>query len=307
MSDSKSAAATTERSTMNPGQAYAVLIFTVFIWAVGIVIGRWVHEEIPPVGLSFWRWAVPVAMVVPFVWPELRRHRRVFAAHWRVFLSMGVCIIGGGTGLLISVQFTTAINASLVNTTQPALTIFLAWLFFGDRMNRRQILGLCAATLGVVIMILKADLSSMADLRLNPGDIVVLLATASYGLYAVQIRKLPPEVGLFTGLCVIMVVGSIALLPFYVVETVYFKPVPFDLKTVVVILVLGISQSLVSVAMWNAGNRAVGPGRASMFVALFPVFGAMLAIAFLGEQLYMYHLLGALFVCGGIFMVVRHH
>ena len=147
----------------------------------------------------------------------------------------------------------------------------------------------------------------MADLRLNPGDIVVLLATASYGLYAVQIRKLPPEVGLFTGLCVIMVVGSIALLPFYVVETVYFKPVPFDLKTVVVILVLGISQSLVSVAMWNAGNRAVGPGRASMFVALFPVFGAMLAIAFLGEQLYMYHLLGALFVCGGIFMVVRHH
>jgi drug/metabolite transporter (DMT)-like permease len=42
-----------------------------------------------------------------------------------------------------------------------------------------------------------------------------------------------------------------------------------------------------------------------MFVNLIPVFGAIFAMMFLGERLYQYHIVGALFVAVGIVMAVR--
>ena len=57
--------------------------------------------------------------------------------------------------------------------------------------------------------------------------------------------------------------------------------------------------------MWNTGNAVVGHNRAAIFVNLMPVYSAILAIYFLDERLYFFHVIGALFVCAGIFMVVR--
>jgi len=43
-----------------------------------------------------------------------------------------------------------------------------------------------------------------------------------------------------------------------------------------------------------------------VFVNLLPIYGSIMAILFLGEELFLYHVFGAALVCAGIFMVVRH-
>ena len=57
----------------------------------------------------------------------------------------------------------------------------------------------------------------------------------------------------------------------------------------------------------NLANSVVGPGRAGMFVNLIPVYGTILAITFLGENLFSYHVIGTVLVCVGIFLVLRNH
>ena len=37
---------------------------------------------------------------------------------------------------------------------------------------------------------------------------------------------------------------------------------------------------------------------------LLPVFGTIMAVMFLGEHLYLYHLIGVVLVCLGIFLVI---
>ena len=68
---------------------------------------------------------------------------------------------------------------------------------------------------------------------------------------------------------------------------------------------LAILVSILSLALWNKGNAIIGHNRASIFVNLFPVYSAILAFIFLGERVFLYHIIGAGFVCAGIFMVVR--
>jgi len=286
-------------------RAYGLLAATVLSWSIGIVIARGVHQEIPPVGLSFWRWTIATFILLPFVWSEVIKNLSLVKKHLRFFWMQGIFMTGGGMLLFVAVNFTTAINVTLVNATQPILTVLISWIFVRDRMSKLQALGILSALAGVTIMIVKADLSILLSLKFNVGDLIGLGATIFYALYAVNLRNMPKDFGVFPALFVILVLGSITLLPFYVAETLYIRSTVFSLKLVLSVLVLALVVSILSLAMWNTGNARVGHNRAAIFVNLFPVYSAILAIIFLDENLYFFHVLGALFVCGGICLVVR--
>lgn len=298
-----------ERSNQVTGtgslQAYLLLTITVFLWAVGVVIARAVHEEIPLIGLSFWRWLLAGFLLLPFVGRELSQKWDSVRRHLGLLIIQGILIVGSGALLFYALNYTTVINATLVNATQPVLTVSLAWIFLGDRLRPAQLAGILCAILGVGIMVTRADWQVVVTMGLNPGDLLVILAIIGYAFYAVNIRRMPHDLSTFASLSVILIVGSLFLLPFYLAETVLIKPLSFDLFTVGIVFVLAIIVSIMAMGMWNYANHIVGPTRAAVFVNLLPVYGSILAIFFLGEHLYLYHLLGAVLVCSGIFLVVR--
>ena len=207
--------------------------------------------------------------------------------------------------LFVAVNFTTAINVALVNATQPILTVLIAWILIRDGIRGIQILGIVAAFLGITVMVTKADLGVLMSLDFSAGDFITVLATTFYACYAINIRNMPKEIGTFPALFVILLMGSLTLFPFYILEAVFIRPTLFSGKLVIVVVVLALLVSILSIAMWNTGNAVVGHNRAAIFVNLMPVYSAILAIYFLDERLYLFHVVGALFVCAGIFMVIR--
>ena len=294
-----------KRSQISVAHAYALLAATVLTWSIGIVIARAVHQEIPPVGLSFWRWVIATIMLFPFVWGAVRNNFRLVLRNLGYFWVQGIFMTGGGLLLFLGVNYTTAINASLVNATQPVFTVLIAWILIRDEIKSIQLIGIVSAFIGVVIMVTRADLEVVTDIDFNTGDWIVILATIFYSLYAVNLRKMPPDIGVFPALFVILLLGSLTLFPFYIVETIFIRPTIISVKLVIVVPVLALIVSILSLAMWNTGNARVGHNRAAIFVNLFPFYSGALAMIFLGEQLYFFHVIGVLFVCAGIFLVVR--
>ena len=285
--------------------AYGLIAATVLTWAIGVVIARAVHQEIPPIGLSFWRWITATLILLPFVWGSLRKDTQLVIKNLRYFWVQGIFMTGGGMFLFVAVNFTTAINVALVNATQPILTVLIAWILIRDGIKGIQILGIVAAFLGITVMVTKADLGVLMSLDFSAGDFITVLATTFYACYAINIRNMPKEIGTFPALFVILLMGSLTLFPFYILEAVFIRPTLFSGKLVIVVVVLALLVSILSIAMWNTGNAVVGHNRAAIFVNLMPVYSAILAIYFLDERLYLFHVVGALFVCAGIFMVIR--
>ena len=285
--------------------AYGLIAATVLTWAIGVVIARAVHQEIPPIGLSFCRWITATLILLPFVWGSLRKDTQLVIKNLRYFWVQGIFMTGGGMFLFVAVNFTTAINVALVNATQPILTVLIAWILIRDCIKGIQILGIVAAFLGITVMVTKADLGVLMSLDFSAGDFITVLATTFYACYAINIRNMPEEIGTFPALFVILLMGSLTLFPFYVLEAVFIRPTLFSGKLVIVVVVLALLVSILSIAMWNTGNAVVGHNRAAIFVNLMPVYSAILAIYFLDERLYLFHVVGALFVCAGIFMVIR--
>ena len=126
----------------SPKLAYLMIGITVLLWAIGVVIARGVGDNIPLIGLTFWRWLLAAVILLPFVWKEVWANKDTIQKYWRLYLLQGTFMVGGGTLLFTSLYFTTAINASLVNTAQPALTTLLTWIVLKERLRGIQYFGI---------------------------------------------------------------------------------------------------------------------------------------------------------------------
>src|SRR3546814_2369572 len=94
-------------------------------------------------------------------WPVLR-------AHWRIVLLLGALGIGAFNTLLYTgLQTTTALNAMLIQSAQPALILLIGALVMRDRTRARQIAGMAVSVAGVLLIIARGDPYALVTLRLN--------------------------------------------------------------------------------------------------------------------------------------------
>src|SRR6185503_20598694 len=97
------------------------------------------------------RWVVPALILWPFAHRHLRQDWPVIRRHWSVFLFLALT---GGTvfGALqyIGLQYTTAINVSVLNSLAPVLIVAAGTLIFRDTLASRQILGIAVSLTGVL-------------------------------------------------------------------------------------------------------------------------------------------------------------
>ncbi len=149
-------------------------------------------------------------------------------------------------------------------------------------MSGRQLLGVAAAFAGVLVMLSEGRWQTLVGFELNSGVLIALLAMCGFAGYAVNLFRLPHELSFLESLFGIIVMGSLALLPFYLIESFFVEAMPLNMKTLGVVFTLAMLVSVLGMLMWNFGNRRIGPGRAGVFINLIPVFGVILATIFLG-------------------------
>jgi len=133
----------------------------------------------------------------------------------------------------------------------------------------------------------------------------VLLAMFGFATYAINIRRIPGHYAVTDSLFVVILFGLPWLLPFYLLESAFYLPLPLSVQTAVTVLVLALLVSVVGMLMWTRGNQLIGANRAAVYVNLLPLFGAGLAVGFLGESIHAYHVVGGLLVGAGMLMALR--
>ena len=63
--------------------------------------------------------------------------------------------------------------------------------------------------------------------------------------------------------------------------------------------------SVLAYACFNRGVELIGPAATAQYLNIMPVFGAGLAMLFLGERLQLFHLGGVALIAGGILLSNR--
>ncbi len=52
------------------------------LWAFSTIVARYVRDDVPPMGLSFWRTALAFVILLPFVAGRLTANAVIIRRHW---------------------------------------------------------------------------------------------------------------------------------------------------------------------------------------------------------------------------------
>ncbi len=275
-------------------------------WSGNWVVGRGIRGEVPPITLSFWRWVIAFALLLPIAWPHLRKQWRAVLRHWPVISVLG--IFGGACHnalTYIGLTRTTATNGVLLASATPIMILGLSWAIYGKRLRRLEWLGVAVSFGGIVAIIAQGDPTRLAELRPNAGDLWVLTAMLFWALYTVLLAQRPTGLHPFSFLAGISVVGLVALAPFYAREVAAGHLINPTLPSWLAIAYAGIFPGLLGFIFWNKAVAEVGSNRAGVFIHLMPAFGTILSIIFLGERPHLYHLVGIGLILLGIYLTTR--
>jgi len=287
--------------------AYIFLILATLFWSGNFIVGKAASFfEIPPFSLNFYRWTFAWLILAPFTLKEIIKKKDHILKNIKLILVLGITSITIFNSIVYySLNFTQVISGVLMISTIPVMIIFFSWIFKIEKTNIYQILGVIFSLLGVAIIVTKADLDILINLNFNKGDLWMVVAMFSWAIYSALLRKKKFDLSQVSLLEVIISAGLILLLPAYLIEKALGFELNVNLPFILTLSYVVLFPGLASFICWIKGIAIIGPNRAGIFLHLMPIFSTVLAILIFEEQFMNYHLFGALFIIGGIFLSSR--
>jgi drug/metabolite transporter (DMT)-like permease len=282
-----------------------LLVVTTLIWAAHSIVGRLAVGQIGPMTLTCLRWAVALIPILIAARSSLRQDWPALRARWVYLAVMGAAGYTVFVALFyVAAHRTSALNLSIIQGAIPALVLIGARAFLKVRFSALQALGALITMFGVVVIAAQGDPARLAALAFNSGDVMMVAAAVLYAGYTIGLRQRPnvSGVSMLAAMAVAAFITSVPLMIWEIMSGGFVWPTAGGL---LVLAFVALGPAFVAQLTFMRGVELIGPGRAGVFVNLVPVFGAIMAVAILGEPFAGYHVLALLLVVGGIAIAQR--
>ncbi|MES2877806.1 MAG: DMT family transporter [Pseudomonadota bacterium] len=291
--------------------AALLLTLSPLLWAGNAVVGRLVSELVSPMALNFLRWTLAFSLMLPLAGPVLQRSSLLWP-NWRRFAILGLLSVGGYNALLyLALNTSTPINVTLVGSSMPVWMLLIGRLFFGAPISQRQLLGAALSIAGVLLVLCRGQLDLLLEVRLVPGDLYILLASAGWAYYSWMLARPTTEPQSIRSNWSAFLLAQLAFgwawsALFAGSEWALGKAhINWSWLFAAALAFIAVGPALIAYRAWGAGVGRAGPAVAGFFTNLTPLFTALLSSAFLGEPPRLYHVLAFALIVGGIVVSSR--
>jgi drug/metabolite transporter (DMT)-like permease len=216
---------------------------------------------------------------------------------------MGFCI--AQVAQTVALQLSPASDIALLAPTTPLWVALLAWVWLGERLSRRGIVGFALALGGILLVVWPMGrVSAALDQRLI-GNAIFLVTSTGWAGYNLMGRALMARHDSLPATAAAGLVGTIGIVPFAAGEWASgLRPV----LTVVGVAAVAYTGLLVTalgflVLFWALAR--VSAARVAALMYLQPLAGVLLSWLWLGERLSGAFLAGATLVLVGLWLVIR--
>ncbi len=281
----------------------ALLTTALVLWAGNVSVTRAAMlVDVPPLTFNFWRWSLALAIFLPFTARRVWRQRAVFLTHWRFFVVFSAVSITAFNSLYyVGLQYTTAVQGSLIMALLPVLVLLSVAAFLRTRITGRQVFGVVLSVAGAGLIVLRGEPELLRTLRLNAGDLWCLAAVVVWSWQILLMRWKPPSLDMPSFMSVVIALGVVFQAPLFLAELAAGRSFVATPETLAFLGYVALFASVCGTTMYNAGVIRLGPATAGVFGNLYPLFAAALAVIFLGEPFEWFHGLGAVLVLAGIY------
>ena len=198
----------------------------------------------------------------------------------------------------IAMQWIEASLAAIIASLLPLVVAAVCWIFMGEKIGLKGVLGLTVGFGGVLVIMLDKLSGSSASLGMTLC-LIGVAALAGATLYVGRMMSLNNNVVMIVGLQ--MLVGSITLFPFSLIFETW--NIEWSTSFVLAFLYTTLVPGLLGTLIWFFLVRRIGPVKAATFHFLNPFFGVLVAALILSEPLSMRDGIGVTIIMAGILLV----
>jgi drug/metabolite transporter (DMT)-like permease len=289
------------------------------MWAGNAVVGRLLVGHVPPLTLNFVRWVLAALLLAPLGWQALR-DVRVIAASWPYLLAIGCLGVGAYNAFqYLALTTSTPLNVTLIAASAPLWMLGVGALLFGQRPAPRQFAGALLSLAGVLLVVSRGSVATLAQVQLVAGDVYILIGALAWAVYSWLLVQPPAwlrppsrqtlQAWGWAGLLLVqMLFGLLAAGAAAAGEVALTDAVAIDWRNGWVLgalLFVAVGPSILAYRCWGLGVALGGPALAAFFANLTPLFAALLSALLLGETPRAYHALAFALIVAGIAVSVK--
>jgi drug/metabolite transporter (DMT)-like permease len=259
--------ATSRSSTTAVGVLCAVLAATIFSTA-GVIVRR---IELPAWDVSFWRSALLVATMLPFLVLQRRGVLIDVRNAGAALVASAVLLAGAFVSFILALGLAPVANVLLMFGATPFITALLARVCLGEPLHGHTILTMAAAVVGLGISV-AGSLQAGALAGMAMAFIVVLCMSGNY--VVVRHRR---DVGMAPAIWLAGIISGLVALPFAHPENVTWAQLPW-------LLALSPGQLVGGLLLYMASLKRIPAAQAALLGLLELVLGPIWVWLFDGEK-----------------------
>lgn len=285
-------------------------LLSAFLWATVYVASRCLmggkESKVDPVTLSFLRFAGGGVLLFTYCFFKERGSLFVLSRsdYAKVAFLSFFSLVGMSVFLFWGQKYTSAINASMIMSSSPVLTMLLG-LLIGERINLLQLAGMVLSTLGCMMVI---EVITPGGMNFTSsgwvGDALVLASSFSWALAAVLAKRiLRPGNDLAVTAWSMLFAGATLL----VIDLILWEQaeIPTDRTTWLLIVYLAVFPSALGFYAWNAALSRISLKLVNIMQYLTPIMTVAMAYFILQEPLNSCKIFGIAAVLAGIVLTAR--
>ncbi|NPV06959.1 MAG: DMT family transporter [Anaerolineae bacterium] len=267
------------------------------LWGVGFPFGKIAFAQLGPAQVVLLRFTLATLALLPI--PVVRRK-------WPRRQDVPLFLLAGALTVPVVFLFqfagltlTTAASASLIMGAATPILAVAAVAFYGERLALPEWLAVLASTVGVALIV-----GQPGDGHHWLGDALVLLSAVACAPSIILSKVLVHRYDAITATSYIVAFGTLALAP----AALLWEGAPrLDLSATVwlAVLVLGLGSSALSNLLYNWGLGHSSASRASVYLNLEPLVGALLGVMLLRETLGPGAVVGGALIVGAAAFISR--
>jgi drug/metabolite transporter (DMT)-like permease len=200
-------------------------LFTLCLWAwlmaSSFIVSGHMVAFASPIATSAFRFLLATLIMLPvllFNWRRAKLNKReqlyvLFSSRQRLvhYVIISGALVGFFIGLFVALKSTTPLNTSVLYTLVPLLGVFIANVWLKEVAPLWKVVGFVTGSIGAVVVLLSTQ--NRGGIDWHSGDYIFIGACFLLALHVVSVQKWGRSLGAFSGAFMIMLFGTLWLLP----------------------------------------------------------------------------------------------
>jgi drug/metabolite transporter (DMT)-like permease len=284
-------------------KAHIGVLLTNLFFAANFSLVKFISPSlVGPYGLNIIRVGVSLCLFW-LVWSFGKTGARIQKKHIPRFIICGLTGVAINQMLFIKgLTMTSTIHASMLMLCTPLLITLFAFWILKESVTLIKIAGLLSGIGGATLLIMNKETTGTATLN---GDLLIVMNAISYAFYFILVKPLMEEYHPLHIIRWVFTIGLILILPFGWAQFDAVNWSLFTWKDVAALVMIVFFGTFLAYSFNIYGIRHLGAATTGSYIYTQPVFAALVAIFFLGEELTIEKGLAALLIFTGVFLVSR--